>query len=291
MTIGVTDYEIAIPSHGRARKLRSRTWKLLELYGLTDRATIFVADEDLDEYAVEFPLARLRIGALGLNQQRRKIHSAFPRGTRVLSLDDDLLHVKSSTEDVADLDREILWAFQLMEEFRCGMWGINPAAQPLFLRNAKAFSVGAMNVEACLYGFVSGRADLDVPDDSKFDDFERVYQLWAHGWNVLRLNQIGHQTSTSVAGGKDAATFRVNNCGDVQRIVSLYPWVAEHGFGKLTGQSKCRVTTRRGRSVACPRDLADVDELRLKILNEPWKEPPPIHDFDPVTGVIKVSNS
>jgi hypothetical protein len=284
-----SELQIAIPSHSRARQLQERTLQVLYELGLLGRTTVFVAPEDMAEYSAMLPGIRLATGALGLVQNRDAIHGAFPLGTPVLSLDDDLRAVKGidGRGALSPLNREeflqlVYRGFALLNTYHGALWGVNPTGDPLFLRGSKTYSVGAMPIEACMYGFISGYADLSVPvlnlpGNGSFDDMERCSRVWTAGWNLVRFNRVTYVASKSAAGGKGAG-LRENLCDEVHRIVELYPRIAVHTFGKLPNQSKCRVSIRPRSAIAMPRSKSDVYAVRDRIMAAPLPPLPPLHD-------------
>ena len=286
-------FTIVVPSHGRSGSIQDRTLRMLAARGL--RATVVVSQADLYDYVDALPGWDVREGLPGLVGNRNAIASMFPRDTRVLSIDDDVSDVVVSTgvdgrlrsltaDEFVELAER---AFNLLDRYRGAIWGLNPSADRRFLANAPAFTVGISAVEACLFGFVSGRTDLTLPPSAfsgAFDDMERICKVWTAGWNVIRVSQVGYLQSQSGAGGKGAAE-RANLCDEVGRVVRQYPLVATHTFGKLPNQSKCRVNIRRRCSVANPACLAEVEELRQRILDGPMPPLPPLHDVSYVPDV------
>jgi hypothetical protein len=297
----IDDYTILIPSHGRARSLRTRTLAMLERLGVAHKAIVVVAPEDRDEYEAELPGVRFVRGKLGIIGNMNAVAEMMPTGYPVISMDDDLLDVKKfvpadpdghrasyRSMNGLDFDLMIRRGFALMEKFNGGMWGVSPTHDPFYCSD-KSFHVGARQVEGCMFGFVSGKTDaIRMTSHSAFDDMERVCRVFDSGMNVVRLNHYSHFQSMSTEGGKDASLRgAVNQCDEVQRIVREHPKVACHTFGKLPGQSHCRVNIRtRYASVGDPRSLAEVEAMRDKLAHSETPPLPDLHDVAYVPDLV-----
>ena len=260
---------IAIASHGRADRIESWTLGFLDRMGIERRhVTIFVAEDQLEDYR-QLDGVNVKPGRLGLAANRNHLVSYFPKGTRVLSLDDDLLGVlirdadnlKAITPD--EFRSMVREGFGLLEPWRAAMWGISPVHNDRW--RGPALQVGAPGVEGPLFGFVSGRGDLTVPLETRYEDTERVCRLFEAGWNVARLNDYVHEQSTASAGGR---ADRNGGCGDVRRLERDYPALVEHRFGKLASADPCRPAIRARRWVDNPESLPEVDDMRERIAAE-----------------------
>jgi hypothetical protein len=88
------DYVIACRSYGRAAVFPNKTYQMLTRNGLVDRLYIFVANaaekRRYEAALVGRPYAAIVIGRLGGANAIRAICSYFPRGKRIVFMDDDL---------------------------------------------------------------------------------------------------------------------------------------------------------------------------------------------------------
>jgi hypothetical protein len=264
------DYVIAICSHNRADKIEKQTLGLLERLGVRDKAVLFVAPEQRPQY--ERFKVRMEVGELGMAQNRNRLVTFFPNGTKVLSLDDDLNSISIRFGDdlrvitPKEFDGMIEKGFSALEPWKAAMWGISPNHNDRF--KTPDFQVGAPSVEGPLFGFVAGRGDLRVPIETRYEDVERVCRLFDAGWNVVRLGSYVHHQSTAKGGGR---TDRVSGCVDVRRLERKYPHLVEHRFGKLASADPCRPALRSKRWINNPKTLNEVTDMRERIKYEKFR--------------------
>lgn len=279
--------EFAIPSHARADMARKYTLAMLDRYKIhRDNIHVFVSEDQLESYRRALPEYDIMLGAPRLVGNRNFIATAFPEGTQVVSVDDDvkkLVHVpvgEHKAREIDDLEfKGLLYgAFNVqLDKFRAALWGLNRTSQGLFLSGSPQLHVGLPTLEGNFYGFVSGRTDLEVPDvsDSGFEDLERPLKVYDAGWNLVRYSRVGYVQYTGTAGGRARAR---NACDDACRIIQAYPQYTAHGTGKLKTQSKCKPVIRRGMMVRDPETLYEVDLLREKARTaSPPEIPDPPH--------------
>ena len=90
------DYQIAIPSFQRVGLLMQATLPCLKRHKADfSKITIFVADQkEYKKYEAGLKLLNLKfkivVGKPGIGKQRIFINNCYPKGTRILSLDDDI---------------------------------------------------------------------------------------------------------------------------------------------------------------------------------------------------------
>jgi hypothetical protein len=96
-------YVIACRTYARSAVFPQKTYRMLEHNGLTDRLYIFVANKEekaLYEAALAGkPYAAIVVGRLGGAEAIRAICAHFPRGQRIVFMDDDLDRFFDFTKD------------------------------------------------------------------------------------------------------------------------------------------------------------------------------------------------
>ena len=75
---------------------------------------------------------KIVIGKKGLVQQRRFISQYFPKGKKIVSMDDDVSTVLKS---ISNLDNFFQQAFKKLREKGLYLWGVYPVKNALFMKN------------------------------------------------------------------------------------------------------------------------------------------------------------
>jgi hypothetical protein len=267
------DYRVAIVSHNRAQVVGKYTLSLLDRLGVSrDQVDFFVAPEQVPIYSKLDGVGVVE-GKLGLAANRNYLIEHYPAGTRVLSLDDDLIgiaiHRGEDLQEITAIEfgSMVEEGFDTLAPWRAALWGISPMHNDRF--KAPRLQVGAPSIEGPLFGFVAGQADLRVPLQTRYEDVERVCRAFENGWNVVRLGEYVHKQSTASAGGRGD---RSNGCRDVRRLEQEYPTLVEHRFGKLASADPCRPAIRSRRWVDNPTSLDQIDDMRERIQFERPRE-------------------
>ena len=141
------DYQIAVPSYKRQNTLITQTLATLKRYG-TDmsRVTVFVADHQEELIyrtameAVGWDDVKIVVGVLKLGRQRQFIDQYYPKGTRLVSIDDDLadLVVRINEKKMEPLnmsfDELVKIGFDLCEKYGAKLWSVYPVANAMFMK-------------------------------------------------------------------------------------------------------------------------------------------------------------
>jgi hypothetical protein len=137
-------YQVAIPSYQRADRI-SNTLALLTSRGVqASRITIFLHNNDPQAAAYRMVAAdwgtRLTTTtARGITAQRTAIMNAYPEGTHLLSIDDDVTEIREAVDKktlrpVLDLDG--LFRTMFAETMARGLyvWGLSPVPNAYFMK-------------------------------------------------------------------------------------------------------------------------------------------------------------
>lgn len=138
------DYQVAIPSYKRPDGLMSKTIPLLMAGGVDPlRITVFLHDNDPDRAAYERVLRGTGITVTattrrGITDQRTGIIDAYPAGTPLVCMDDDVTGVveavtKKKLGPVADLDGLFRSMFLDTAARDLWVWGLAPVANAFYL--------------------------------------------------------------------------------------------------------------------------------------------------------------
>lgn len=242
------DYQIAIPTYGRSDAIRKYTLKYLEATDVPrERVTLFVASaSEKEKYESSNPGYNVVVGVKGLCPQRLFISEYYPKGTRVVSFDDDVSGVcglvlkkklesnqkpldhPCSLEPVASLHQFIQRGFRLAETFEVGIWGCYPVANKGFLH--PKITVGLKFIMGHFFGFYAGDPVFKrIKDYPCKDDF--YWSLWHHGRRNGTLRFDDHCVKSKAHSGsggtnEDMERKLETNNATVDRIVEEFAEVA-----------------------------------------------------------------
>jgi len=208
------DYQIAIPSYRRPTKLITETLSTLKRNNASlDRVTVFVADS-AEKQIYDKTLENSGFSAPVIVSQPGLINSRiwyntqyYTPGTKVLNLDDDIagLHIKQNNglkPYAGDLDRLAAKGFQVCENTKARLWGINPVANGLFLK--PTITVGLRYICGIFHGSYAGDPALcghDRVRQSSGEDFETTLRSFKLYKGVVRIDGYAPKTKYFAQGG------------------------------------------------------------------------------------------
>lgn len=212
------EFNVVICSHKRAETLKKKTLAFLASSQIpSERIFVFVAPEEVAEYQRVLPGVQIRPGAVGLAANRRAAALAFPDGSPLFCLDDDLKRLVTRTPDnrltpVTDLHAVIRQGFALSLAKGASLWSFYPVANARWLKNS--VTEGLVFCYGCAYG-VWNRHEIATQTTFK-DDVERSLLYYERDGTTLRLNWIAPvQTYLQGKGGlNESRTYEkeVSNC-------------------------------------------------------------------------------
>lgn len=203
---------VAIPTHRRPQAILKYALRQLRASGFrSEDVHLFLSDAEdermyRDSGASTGHTVHLCEQARSATDKFNAIHDAFPAGTQVLVMEDDVVaiagvagqNVKREAEDLREL---ATLGFSLA---RGGLWGVTPHDNAFMYQ--KAVSYGLNLVVAHLFGFTaSGDSRLRVTQRSK-TDYERTLLYWLRDGHVCRVPGYGVKAASSytLAGGMQA---------------------------------------------------------------------------------------
>ena len=198
-------YQVAIPTFRRPEGLARMTLRTLHDGGvrLASQVTVWLSDpgEQADyERAIEaegLPIPVFRPGQPGLVPNRVAIHRAYPEGTFLVQMDDDVRKLVAKAGDkTADVAASaVIGAMQTaVERTRLGLVGIYPVPNGFFMRHEITTDlrlvVGSM--WACRNTHDPSLIDLEFGDDK--EDHERTIRWYEAEGGVARLSNVAPVT-------------------------------------------------------------------------------------------------
>jgi len=215
------NFEVAIPSYNRSRKLRDQTLKMLQTEGFdANKITIFVSSaEERQEYlSILTPgtYGQILIGRLGLKEQREVIESYFPLNTNILQMDDDIKRIKMlNPKPLIEVCNEM---FRVSRLLGANLWGIYPVNNLFFCKErviyGKIFCVG------CFFGLIN-QQDQVYPNSLGEDKWRTLYRYKKDG-GCLRYDGICPDTTYNARGG--LYEYRLlHRDQEIREICKIYP--------------------------------------------------------------------
>jgi hypothetical protein len=194
-----------IPSYKREETVQKKTLATLQRYGIpANQITIFVAnDEQKAVYAAALPkgaVKELIVGQPGLAQVRNFILDYYPKGTRIVMMDDDVTGFVERREDggirpLKSLKAVIHKGFAEAAKAGATLWGVYPVPNGFFMkptitRDLK-FIIGSF------WGIINPGAGPDgirLPMSEK-EDYIRTLMAFDRDGVVVRLNYVSPKTA------------------------------------------------------------------------------------------------
>ena len=240
--------QIAIPSRHRSDAIGKYTLGYLsETDFPMDRITVFVSDmEDRERYTERYPDVNVVVaeGTKSLGQKRQFISDYYPKGTPVVSFDDDVSGVfrlvldeplKGTRKDLkhpCHLERVeglldfFSEGFSLCSERNIRMWGAYPVANKGFLH--PRIITGLKFIMGHFFGFYAGDPIAGHDADPKDDIYTSLWHYKEYG-GTLRFDDhcVKSKAHSGTGGNCDdlEAKLELNNA-TVDRIVRDFEGLA-----------------------------------------------------------------
>ena len=217
MTGALSDWIVVIPSYNRVDTLKEKTLKLLQEYKIpASKIYLFVANEEqktLYEAGLEKgSVGHIIVGVKGLAEVRNFIFKYFPKGKRLVCMDDDIRGLIEYDSSVKRHERRLVSlsgvfnrGFEECKKAGANLWGIYPTANPFYMTD-KVTS----NLKYIIGAFFGIRNTKDPVYRLKYsdtqEDKERTIRYWQKDGVVVRLNYIAPKTTYFAPGGLEAMT-------------------------------------------------------------------------------------
>ena len=236
--------QIAIPSRHRPESIWKYTLKYLtETNFPMERVTVFVSDE---EDAATYSDCNVVIakGTESLGDKRQFISDYYPKGTPIVSFDDDVsgvfklritvphtgprkeLTTPCELDKVLSLSEYIDEAFSLCEERKIRMWGAAPVANKGFM-NPRILT-GLKFCMGHFFGFYAGDPIAGKDAEPKDDIYTSLWHYKENGGTLRYDNYCVKSKAHSGSGGNCddmEAKLELNN-STVERIIKDFDGLA-----------------------------------------------------------------
>jgi hypothetical protein len=197
------DYVIAVRTYARSTIFPLKTYRMLEHNRLTDRLYIFVANA-AEKRAYERTLVgkhykEIIIGKLGGANAIRAICSYFPRGQRIVFMDDDLerffdfSRIGKFRADSTDLSQYIEDGFETIDRVNCGAFTFSFMSNKLWLEGKPFKEVRPFTLAGNFFG-ARNEPEMITTEYSHGDDLVRSVRYLEKYGGVLVYWRAGFVT-------------------------------------------------------------------------------------------------
>lgn len=245
-------YYIAIPSYKRVEMLKEKTLALLERYNISSEiVTIFVADkEEYKIYREALPdkWRNIVVGVKGMVGIRNFMINYYNEGDRVVFMDDDLesIEVKvndKKTKPIDDLNKFIIYAWQLCDKYNCGLWGINAVLNPFYMKNT--ITLDLKFIVGCFFGMRISRGILCSDACPVKIDYELTIKFYIRDGRVLRFNYIAPKTNYyHNQGGLSEFDRKTLSKQAADYLVATYPMYCEYNNSRKSGFTEIKLVDK-----------------------------------------------
>ncbi len=205
-------YVIAIPSYNRVDILEKKTLKVLNEYAIPpSKIHIFVANEAEKKAYEAIPnhlYGKIVIGKPGLQAQRNFIFDYFPKGTHLISLDDDInsvVHAEGTKlKPLESLAEVFAKGFAECKKHKYHLWGVYPMANAGWQTKQADVSTDTKFIIGHMFGLIVDKT-FKLHVELK-QDYELSLHYSKQDGGVIRLNHIACRTKMGAKGGIGKAT-------------------------------------------------------------------------------------
>jgi hypothetical protein len=243
----VTDFHVAIPSHGREDSIAEKSLATLLRLGVDpDQVTVFTAtDADRHKYERALGLGKWRVvtGVPGkFPCLRHFIGKHYQAGERVVSLDDDICDLLELPRDggkLAPTDKTLAeiagLAYRVCEKHGARLWGVCPTANDFYMK--RQIVVGLRFVIGCFHGLYAGDEAVCGPRlrpaRESVDDYETTVRSFLRHGSVVRFEYLTPKTEMFAEGGLDlhmkelGGTRKEEHCSHSREVAEAWPALAK----------------------------------------------------------------
>jgi hypothetical protein len=191
--------------------------------------------------------AAIHIGKKGLVQQREYITQQYPKGTRIVFMDDDIESIDlSMTRLASTLHTFLEKAFDITVQHNSTIWGVYPVFNPFYRKPRPEVYVGLAYVVGAFYGIITEPNDRSIRlsltrKDGQKEDVERTIRYFNKDGRVVRFDRVGFVTKYYGKSG-GLGTFEDRLEPMKQAVIRLQKAFPELGsmYIKKTGMSEFR---------------------------------------------------
>lgn len=198
-------FRIAIPTIARAETIKKKTINYLAQTDIDfSEVDLFLSDgnelEAYQENLKDYPINFIVTNKKHVNTQRNFIVDYYEEGQLVLGIDDDIQSVQmriseKKTMPLLNLTEFVDQAFDISQQHKFDMWGVNAVLNPYFMRNNISFNL--KYIVACFYGWRNThqkKAYVSTNPEYGKEDYERSIRYYIADGGLTRFNYVAPKT-------------------------------------------------------------------------------------------------
>jgi len=254
--ISARGWVIAIPSYKRAETLRDKTLRVLSEYRIPkEKIHVFVANKaEYDTYKATLDPAtygHLHVAEPGMAAVRNCITRAFPIGTPIFNMDDDIRGFIEYSEGARRNERPLRCLKTVITEGfaearRSGyrLFGFYPVANGYFMKPGPP-TTDLRYIIGSVWGIINPGPILTVTIDDK-EDYLRSVIMYLLDGGVLRYGSIAPQSAyyKEPGGMQEERTMRRIE-GSAKAMVAAFPDLVKINLTKKSGMPEVRLRDQR----------------------------------------------
>lgn len=201
------DWIVVIPSYNRVDTLKEKTLKLLKEYKIpASKIYVFVANEEqkklYEEGLEKGSVGHIIVGVKGLAEVRNFIFKYFPKGKKLVEMDDDIRgffeydeKANRHEKPLVSLEKVIERGFEECEKSGARLWGVYPIPNGFFMK--PTVSTDLRFIIGSFWGCINPGGDkaLQLPFGGEKEDYQRTILFWESDGVVVRLNFVAPKTA------------------------------------------------------------------------------------------------
>jgi len=249
------EYTIVIPSYKRPEGCRDKTLAVLHKYKIPkENIVVVVADKEQKE-AYEAVLdsktyGKILVGVPGLANVRNWIFEHFPKGTHLVSCDDDIRSFieydaskKRHEKELRSLKDVIKRGFSECKKADCRFWGVYPSANGFFMK--PTVSTDLRFIIGSFWGCINPGKEIHLERSEK-EDYERTIKFFIKDDAVVRLNFVSPKTAYyKEPGGMQTRNRLKHQHVAVKALLRKYPQFVKSNPKRIYRFPEIRIDDRR----------------------------------------------
>jgi hypothetical protein len=230
-------WKVVVPSYNRPEGFRDKTLATLKFHQVPPSSIyLFVANEEQKD-VYEKVLKKGEVGHIivaekGLPQVRNFIFNYFPKGTPLVSFDDDVRgFVRLEGEKlrplrVPEFKQLVDLAFTECKRVGANFWGDYPVPNGFYMENSISYDLKF--IMGSFWGCLNPGSDVQITiGHGEKEDYMRTIQFWERDGKVVRMNFWAHKTATyNEAGGLQSDGVKARQEREhstVDKMLKKYP--------------------------------------------------------------------
>jgi hypothetical protein len=245
------DWVVVIPSYNRVETLQQKTLRVLQDYKIPkEKIYVFVANEEQKVLYEQLKdsVGHIVVGVKGLPEVRNFIFSYFPKGTPIVSFDDDVrgfieydAKAKRHEKPLKDLSAMFNRGFEECKRAGGRFWGIYPIANGFFMK--PTVTTDLKFIIGSFWGCLNPGSDVKITiGNGEKEDYQRTIQFWELDHVIVRMNMYALKTSTyATPGGLQEGNRLAREKRTVKAMIKKWPQYIKLNPTRKSGYPEIRL--------------------------------------------------